>query len=119
MTSVGDVDAGRSGSFPDGAGVEGRELGGVAPPARGLCPMAPTLLLRLLGIEGICFRTPGGPYGPGLIERGGVGRPEGPADRDWGTGGNAAGEIGRCGYGACGGPGKPGRAGDIGELPCG
>lgn len=110
-------DVGRSGSFPDGAGVEGKELGGDAPPASGLCPRAPALLLRLRWVGGILgFRIPGGPYGPGLMDLGGICRP-GPADREGGTAGNDAGEIGRCGYGGCGGPFMPGRAGDIGAPP--
>ena len=57
-----DVDAGRSGNFPDGAGVEGKELGADGTPARGLCPAAPALLLRVLWVGGTFgFRAPGGP----------------------------------------------------------
>lgn len=101
--------------MPDGAGVEGKELVGDALPARGLCPRAPALLLRLLLVAGMLgFRIPGGPYGPGLMDLDAPCRP-GPAARDVGTAGNDAGEIGRCGYGGCGGPFMPGRAGDIGR----
>lgn len=87
---------GSSGSFPDGAGVEGNELGGEALLTGGACPAAPVLLLRALCAACMFgLGSPGGPYGPGLMDLGGAGRPLGPAASDGGTGGNCAGEMGR------------------------
>lgn len=61
----------------------------------------PALLLRERWLTGVCGRCKlGSPYGPGLMDLGGIGRLPGPGDR--GTDGNCPGDIGRCGYG---GPG--------------
>ena len=56
---------------------------------------------------------PGGPYGPGLMDLGGIGRAPGPGENDRGADGNCPGGIGRCGYG---GTAYPGRAGALGRA---
>lgn len=123
----GDVGAesGRAGSSLVGAGAgaaSGLETDGAACAAMGGATL-PALLLRwrcwLTGITGRCM--PGGPYGPGLIERG-AGR--GPGDMLRGPGCLGPGDMER-GPGIPFGPGDmergpgiPPGPGDIDRGPC-